>query len=219
MMERGRGEDSAQLPRMELGRGQVTPPASSRPALAARQHAMTGPHNGKTVKRCRSLFPDGLHRDRFRRVLLNPTGQGKSSAASCSQAKRRRAGCGWFGKPQCLLRTATPYHRLSGPAVTIRHAMPPSPKHSRQKRDKGSFKVTPYLSISTSMASLERLRKVVKAVDALRGSCLSSILPIRPTTAGVKMQMARHRLASVTLKRGTWPPSSWPTRRRSSLLG
>lgn len=55
---------------MELGRGQVTPPASSRPALAARQHAMTGPHNGKTVKRCRSLFPDGLHRDRFRRVLL-----------------------------------------------------------------------------------------------------------------------------------------------------
>lgn len=32
--------------------------------------AMTGPHNGKTVKRCRSLFPDGLHRDRFRRVLL-----------------------------------------------------------------------------------------------------------------------------------------------------
>lgn len=46
--------------------------------------------------------------------------------------------------------------------------------------------MTPYLSISTSMASLERLRKVVKAVDAPRGSCLSSILPIRPTTAGVK---------------------------------
>jgi hypothetical protein len=47
-----------------------------------------------------------------------------------------------------------------------------------------------------------------EVVDALKGRCLSSILPIRPTTAGVKTQMARHRLASVTLKRGTWPAAS-----------
>lgn len=113
-------------------------------------------------------------------------------------------------------------HSLSSLIRASRHDSPRDAaiaEASRQKRDKGSSKVTPYLSISTSMASLERLRTAVKVVDTVKGSCLSSILPIRPTTAGVKMQMARHRLASVTLKRGTWPPSSWPTRRRSSFLG
>jgi len=75
--------------------------------------------------------------------------------------------------------------------------MPPSPKHSRQKRNKGRSKGDAFF------ADLDVDGVLPEVVDALEGRCLSSILPIRPTTARVKTHMARHRLASVTLKRGT----------------